>query len=263
MLKKLMKYDLIYTINKNLIIFYILSIIFGTLTRIFSNFDEILICNIIKQICNGTTITLMINIIINWLLRTWARFSQNLYGSESYLTHTLPVKKSTLYDAKILCAILSIISSTAVIILTILIAYYSKENFERFINMFVWPGGNAFDLCLIIFLIIIELINVLQIGYTGILLGHRRINLKIVWSLITGLVVYAISQLITFIAIYILSLFNKDLNKLLFTANAKNTVSNLDILKPLMYYCLILFILFIIVIYFINKKLLNKGVNVN
>ena len=44
------------------------------------------------------------NIIINNVLRFWVRFRQTMYGDESYLTHTLPVEKNTLYASKMLSA---------------------------------------------------------------------------------------------------------------------------------------------------------------
>ena len=40
------------------------------------------------------------NIILNNLMRLWARFKNNFYGDESYLTHTLPINKKTLYLSK-------------------------------------------------------------------------------------------------------------------------------------------------------------------
>ena len=94
MLKKLLKYDL-QSINIVLIVFYGLSIFFSILTRIFLSIENSFIFNVIGQICNGTMIAMMFNIIINNLIRLWVRFKQNFYGDESYLTHTLPVEKKT------------------------------------------------------------------------------------------------------------------------------------------------------------------------
>ena len=57
MLKKLLKYDLKWS-YKALIIFYILSIIFAILTRIFLNIHEGILFSIIGKIMQGITITL-------------------------------------------------------------------------------------------------------------------------------------------------------------------------------------------------------------
>ena len=101
MLKKLLKYDL-KNVYKILIIFYALSIFFGILTRIFFSIDNSTIMNIIAQVCGGITISMAFNIIINNLIKSWVMFKQNLYGDESYLTHTLPINKKTLYLSKII-----------------------------------------------------------------------------------------------------------------------------------------------------------------
>ena len=51
--------------------------------------------NIVAQICSGTTIGMMVSIIINNIMRLWVRLKNNFYGDESYLPHTLPVEKRT------------------------------------------------------------------------------------------------------------------------------------------------------------------------
>ena len=45
-------------------------------------------------------------ILINNLMRTWVRFRHNLYGDESYLTHTLPVERKTIYLSKFITSII-------------------------------------------------------------------------------------------------------------------------------------------------------------
>ena len=49
---------------------------------------------------SGTAISMMFSIVINNLMRLWVRFKNNFYGDESYLTHTLPIDKKTLYLSK-------------------------------------------------------------------------------------------------------------------------------------------------------------------
>ena len=107
MLKKLLKYDL-KNVYKVLIVFYILSLFFAILARIFLNIENSFILNVIGKICSGVTISMIANILINNLMRLWVRFKTNLYSDESYLTHTLPVDKKTLYLSKIFSAVLSL-----------------------------------------------------------------------------------------------------------------------------------------------------------
>ena len=133
MLGKLLKYDL-KDLLKSISVFYILSFIGAVLTRIFCSLTNTIIIEIIKQVCMGFMFSMLASSLINTLMRNWVRFKQTLYGDESYLTHTLPVKKSTLYLSKVLCGIITMLTSTLVIAVTILICYYSKENIELLKN---------------------------------------------------------------------------------------------------------------------------------
>ena len=99
MLKKLLKYDLKNNF-KILIIFYGLSIFFAVLTRILFSIENSFIIDIIAKISSGVTISMIFNIIINNIMGLWGRTRNNFYGDESYLTHTLPVDRKTLYLSK-------------------------------------------------------------------------------------------------------------------------------------------------------------------
>ena len=125
MLNKLLKYDLKWC-YKALIIFYILSLVFASLTRVFFSIDDSLIFYIVGKITLGITISLLASILINNILRLWARFIKNLYGDEAYLTHTLPVYKKDLFLSKVLSSLITLFTSTIFIIVSLFIMYYSK-----------------------------------------------------------------------------------------------------------------------------------------
>ena len=186
MLKKLLKYDLKYKL-KVLNIFYILSIIFAIFTRIFLNIENSFILNIIGKICSGVTISMIFNILINNLMRIWVRFKDNFYKDESYLTHTLPINKSTLYLSKILSSIITLFISISVIGITLFIAYYSKENIEL-LKKLILPILEIYNSTFIVFLLVIlfilflELLNAVQMGFIGIILGHKMNNNKTLFS---------------------------------------------------------------------------------
>ena len=99
MLKKLLKYDL-KNMFKFLTIFYILSIFFSILTRIFFELNQTSIIYIIGRIPLGTVFSMLASVLINTLLRNWVRFKETIYGDESYLTNTIPVSKKTLLNSK-------------------------------------------------------------------------------------------------------------------------------------------------------------------
>jgi len=247
MLKKVLKYDIKYN-YKALIIFYGLTIFFSILTRIFWSFDNSTILNILGYIASGTTISFIFNILINNMMRLWVRFISNIYKDESYLTHTLPISKKTIYSSKFLSAIISSFTSILIIILTMFIAYYSKENLEilklSLTSIATIYNSTVIKLILTFFFIFfLEMLFIITVGYTGIIIGHKSNNNKIVKSIIYGFIIYLISQTIILLLIFIISLFNQDMLNLFIT----NELSNFKILKTVIYLSIIIYSIYIFI----------------
>ena len=263
MLKKLLKYDL-ENIYKVLIIFYSLTLIFGILTRIFLNIDNSFIMNIIGQICSGTTIAMIFNILVNNVMRLWVRFKTNFYGDESYLTHTLPIDKKTLYLSKILASFITLFSSVLVICFCLFVAYYSKENIE-FIKNLLLPLATVYESTVIIIILefilvcFLEIMNILQSGYVGIVLGHKKNNNKMLFSILFGFGTYILTQMFTILIVFIVAIFNKDLMNLFFTMDSLSVST----IKLCIYLAISVYSLNIIILYFVNSKIFSRGVNVD
>ncbi len=263
MLGKLLKYDLKWT-YKVLVVFYILSLVFSIITRILFSIENSFIFDILAKICSGITISMIANILINNILRLWARFTRNAYGDESYLTHTLPVEKKTIYNAKFLASLVSMLTSIIVIVLTLFVAYYSKENLQ-ILKSLLTPIAEIYDstilnfLFVTIFIVFLELFFTLQIGYTGIILGHKKNNKKIGFTILFGFICYMISQMFILAILFVIGIFNKDIMNLFIT----NQVVSIDIVKNIMYLAIGIYGGLVILYYFINTSLLKKGVNVD
>ncbi len=259
MLGKLLKYNLKDN-YKNLYIFYSLGLFSAILTRLFLSIENSFIMSIIASILSGVTISMIANIIINNLIRVWVRFRQNLYGDESYLTHTLPVGKSTLYLSKILGSVVTLFTSVLVIAVMLFIAYYSKENILVFKKLLL-PFAKAYNSTILgiisAFLIILflELLNGLQSGFSGIILSNGKIG----FSVLYGLIAYISTQVFVLLITYIFALFNPKI------MNLFNTLETLDVatVKFLIFIALVAYSLSILILYFINVKLFKKGVNVD
>lgn len=263
MLKKLLKYDL-QNINKVLVIFYSLSLFFAILTRIFLSIDNSFIINIIGKVCSGVTISMIFNIIINNLMRLWSRFKTNFYSDESYLTHTLPVSKKTLYLSKTLGSLITLLISFLVIAISLFIAYYSKENIILIKNLLL-PLAQVYDSTVVtiilafIFVCFLEIMNMLQSGYVGIVLGHKRNNNKTFLSIVFGFITYILTQIFTILIVFLVALFNKDLMNLFYTVDTLSV----DTIKLCIYLASFTYTLNIIIIYIFNSKLFSKGVNID
>ena len=263
MLKKLLKYD-IKDIFKGLIVFYSLSLFFAILTKIFLSIENSFVLNIIGKVCSGVTISMIFNILINNLMRLWVRFKQNLYGDESYLTHTLPVSKKDLYLSKTIISIITLFTSVLIIGLSLFIAYYSKENIE-FIKNLLLPLANAYNstmlkiLLAFLFIFFLEFMCALQVGYTGIILGHKMNNVKTGFSILFGFITYIVIQMCVLIIIFIVALFNSELMNLFFT----NKIIDLGMIKTIIYLAISIYSFILVINYIININLFKKGVNVD
>ena len=263
MLKKLLKYDLI-NIYKLLIIFYSLSIISSIITRILFNIDNSLLFNVLAQISSGFTISMIANILINNLMKLWARFISNIYKDESYLTHTLPVTKKEIYTSKVLTTVITLLTSVIVIIISLFIAYYSKENLEILKNILL-PLANIYNstilsiLAITFITIFIQLITIIQTGFNGIILGHKHNKNKTVLSIVYGVITYTIVQLFTLLIIYIFGLFNNNIMDLFLTTN----ITDPNLLKDILYLAIVIYTFVVIILYIINIKLFKKGVNID
>lgn len=263
MLKKLLKYDL-KNVYKVLVVFYLLSFFFAVLTRLFLYVDNSFIFEIIGKICSGTTIAMFFNIIINNMMRLWVRFKTNFYSDESYLTHTLPVDKKTLYLSKTLTSIITLITSALVICLSLFIAYYSKENILLVKNLLL-PLATVYDSTIIaiilefILVLFLEIMNMIQSGYVGIVLGHKRNNNKMAFSILFGFITYLLTQVFVILVVFLFALFNQDLMNLFYTVD----VLSISTIKTCIYLAIFVYTLNIFILYFVNIKLFNKGVNID
>ena len=254
MLGKLLKYDL-KDLLKSISVFYILSFIGAILTRIFGSLTNTIIIEIIKQVCMGFMFSMLASSLINTLMRNWVRFKQTLYGDESYLTHTLPVTKKEIIISKLLLGFINMFITFVVIIISLLIAFYTKENYTNIINMLdtllvsININSNVF-IVLIIIMLFLEIFAGLVSGYLGIILGFRKSNNKVGYSVLLGFIVYIISQLQVVLSIFIVGLFNSDVMSIF----KSNNISNLTIIKPLIFILMFVYILIILGISYTSKK---------
>ena len=263
MLNKLLKYDLKYMI-KNMSIFYILSIFFALTTRIFFGLEQSVIVKIIGQISLGCMFSMVASTLINTIMRSWVRFNDSLYKDESYLTHTLPATKNDLYNSKFIQTLIFYFVSFIIVIISLFITYYTKENWTGITNYIktITTGLNMstiFFVTMFIIVVFLEIFNAIQCGFLGIIIGHRKNNNKIAYSVIFGFIAYLVAQTLILSLVFIFGLFDSSIMELFKTGNI-----NIDVnaFKTLAILSTILYLFIISTMRFICIKLLNKGVNV-
>jgi len=263
MLVKLLKYDLKYMI-KNMSVFYILSIFFSITTRILFNIEQSVMIMLIGQISVGCLFSMLASTLINTMMRSWIRFRDSLYKDESYLTHTLPVTKNALYNSKFILTLIFFFISFAVIILSLFITYYSKDNWLAITNYIknITIGLNMstiFFVTMFIIVVFLEIFNAIQCGYYGIILGYKKNNGKLGYSVLFGFIFYLIAQTAVLLLTFIYGLFDPSIMELFKTATVSIDANAFKVLS------VIASLLYLVIIYSMSllcKKSLNKGVNV-
>lgn len=262
MLGKLLKYDLKW-VYKVVVVFYILSIFFSVLGRLLSNIENSVIFSAITQFTFGCAVAMMVNCLINCLMRLWVRFVRNLYKDESYLTHTIPVEKKTIFLSKVLAAGICVFTTAVVIIVSLFICYYSKENLQVLKSM-LELAASTYDTTVIRLLLLMAIVFFLEvmfmilIGYVGIILGHKSNKNKMIKTILIGLGLYMLTQVITLAIVFICGLFNQNVMNLINTTD----IINMEAIKLVMKCGIGIYVVYIAFYYWLGKKAFQKGVNV-
>ena len=206
---------------------------------------------------------MMVSSLINTLMRLWVRFIKNAYKDESYLTHTLPVNKETIYLSKVLSGLICIFVTMIIIIVCLFICYYSEANMEVLKGLLELAASTynitVLKLLLLVAVVIfLEIVYALLIGYVGIILGHKSNKNKMLRTIVISFTLYFAFQVLTLGLIAIYGLFNPNVMNLLNTTD----IVNIDAIKNVMYAGIGIYVAYIIILYVWGNKEFKKGVNV-
>ena len=265
MLKKLLKYDLKDAFNKVIIIYATLSLLLAGAYRLFSLFDEIFLWDIVAKICFGASISMAVTLIINIIIHAWVNFTQSVYGDRGYLTHTLPVKKCTIYASKVLSAMLCLLIAVLVSAIVLFILLYCGEIVELLEQLsFMISEAYETNLWTLVLVIVLELFlqifSLIQMGLIGIILGHRRQNGKRGFSFLFGGIAYLISQGILLIGMLGVCLLDQDMLTVFFSGS---DVMEASVLKSFMLCAIVIYAIIGVVGYLVATKFFSKGVDLD
>ena len=262
MLGKLLKYDLKW-VYKVIVIFYILAFIFSVIGRALSTIENSVVFSLVSQIMFGIAISMMVSSLINCLMRLWARVVKNVYKDESYLTHTLPVEKKTIYASQVISAVITTLTTVAVILVCLFICYYSEANMEA-LKAMLEIAASTYNTTVVNLLVLIagvlfcEIMFMVLIGYVGIILGHKSNERKMIKTLVISFGLYMAFQVLTLVMMYVLGIFNPEVMNLINTTDA----IDVETIKAIMYAAIGVYGAYSILLWAIGKKQLEKGVNV-
>lgn len=264
MLKKLIKYDLCWS-TKVIIIFLGLGAIFTILGMLFALIPDSLLFDIVAGICKGISVSMFANALFNSIFRSWARNVSNLYKDESYLTHTLPIDKSTHLASKVISQVILIVVTALLLLLAIYIMYINKDVLEYLKTYFKLTSEslNTSIIWLIIvfvLLVLLEFIFIAFCGNFGIVYGHKYNNNKMLMTVLFGIAAYFVENIILLSIFLIVSIFNKDMYTMLFN---QSEIMNYSFLMTVSYICIAVYAISSLILYFITNKIFKKGVNVD
>ncbi len=261
MLGKLIKYDFKW-INKIMYVYFIIMFIVTIAVKIVESIDQTLFLVIVDKILSGAFISIAISMSITCIMRIWSRFITNIYKDESYLTHTLPITKSEIFNSKIIAGILSILMTAIVIIACVAIVALNENTIDSLKIMYdslvqTYNGTYAILFIIgIVLLIALEIIFFMISGIFGIVIGHSFNNYKMLISIIVGIVSYGLLSTVSLVIIGILS-------EVADFEIVNNAFPSLKTLKIMGFTSIGIYLVFNLTYYFIAKKILNRGVNVD
>lgn len=160
-------------IYKQLIVFYF--IIFGlTIIYCLTNFETSNFwIRFLHEFAQGATFGFALGMLINASLRMWAKYRYGVYGDESYLIHTLPLKRTTIWAANFLTSLVVLLISGVVFLICSIIVLPTSEYTLMLSDQNINFWTLFAVLCSSIFC---QVTFIMQAGLTGINLGHLHNN---------------------------------------------------------------------------------------
>lgn len=258
MLNKLIKYDL-KSFFKTVTPLYIVMILIALLARLGGYVaDKISILKIPVGFIEILYILLLIGIPIATFILSISRYYNNLVKDEGYLMHTLPVSKENLILSKLISSLIVMSTSIISIVIGFMIGTYTSkigDFISKTLDLCVDNFGILFIVLIIISTILSYIMQLLLI-YAAIALGQKHNNNKIVFSIIYGIVLYNINQIITSVILLIPMFLNDNIRKYL-----ESDMPPINILNGFIIASLVLSAIIIVVYYFFTTKTMDKKLN--
>lgn len=261
MLKKLMKYD-IKKMTRIIIFMYAISIALAGITRLIYIGKDIQFLNILGGIFAGLTYSAIANVLINTFIHIINIFIQSFYKDQSYLTHTLPLKKNKLLLSKYLSGLVVIICSLLVSFISLFIVLYSKElmnSLKAMLEIVVTNLNISSELFIILIILVLftQICSMMSMGLTAIVKGYSYNSKRGLKGLIWFLIFYFGSTIATLLIAVIIFAISGNLTILFAKTLTQSALITLLILA------LVLYTIYSITFYFICQREFNKGVNVD
>lgn len=260
MIKNLLKHDL-KRMLKVLVYIYIIAICLSGVTRLINIGKDIQIIAIIGYVFSGLVYSAIGSILVNTFVQILRVFIVNFYKDESYLTHTLPVKKNKLLLSKYIASLIVILLSVVVCFISLFILFYSPE-FIQGIKAFLEISVSGFNMSIGGFLIFMgfiifsQICSMISMSFCAIVIANKYNTKKVIKGIAWFFAFYMITMFVTLMIAAIVFAISGKINELFATVLSSSSFILILIIA------LVLYIIYSIIFYLITNKQFNKGVNV-
>ena len=235
MLRKLLKYDF-KTLLHTLLPMYAIALSLSIISNIFLKLERITpIFRVPTVFIVGLSVLVSVGISLVTLIIGIINFYKQTVKDEGYLLHTLPVSKKNIILSKLISLNVMQILSIIITIITFLITINLKSVVLRDLIKSIIEGISDYKItALLVFLTVIvgQITNTLLI-YVSISFGQKHSPNKLLFSIIYGVAIYHITQIVTMI-IYLPILLNENivdsLNETIPESQALNIVLGISLI---------------------------------
>lgn len=259
---KIFKHDFI-KIYKSMGIFYALALIFAILAKIFlDQTNPAPIFLILGNICAGGMWGLAISGLINGVLKALNNLNDNLYGNGALFTRCLPVTIHTIFLEKLLMGALLSLTSIIVATTSAFIVYAPYDQISAILDLISsTTGANGAAALIFLFAIFyVEILLVFSSGTTGLVLGHKHLKNKNLWSVIYGFFVYLLSQAFIVGSIALAGFFEPDIFSIF---DPSNGVISPNVIKIATITSTASYLFCAVALSFFSDHLISKGVDIS
>lgn len=261
MLGKVLKYDM-KAMNKSMIPGYLIVFVLALLAK-----GMVVLADHFKFLNTFTALFLMafifsiVGIFFYVFLASVLRFYRSFIKEEGYLTHTLPVSKNTLLLSKVISFLIHFIITVIVAILAILLLIPNYSIFGTLfhsMDTFITELGYSTPWVIVYFIImlLVSVLSSILLYYFAMSLGQTRNDKKLLYSIVYGVILYSIVQMVGVIFTLIIGISNPSIIE-----NANNAVPDKSFLNLIFGYSSILSIVILVVYYMGSVKILDKKLN--
>ena len=230
---------------------YLITIGMCLLTRLsYTLAEQFEIFKVLSYLTNVGGIALLVATIVLTFVVVVRRFYINLFKEEGYLTNVLPVKIDIHILSKFICSLIFNVLAALVVIGSLIIMYYSLELTEN-ISSFIEIFKNAIFYFILLVILTLQTYEMLVCAAYSI--AQRKSKNKVLYSIISGIGLYIIGQIIALTTILIVSKIQPDYLELLQSTDIGTIKTTLIIGNLLVFINIIIY--YFITIWALNKKM--------